>query len=405
VHYWGDESMKQILMAYAFISLIIIALLSVLSYGYGAGYVYLYWREWQIQTNIWVMFIILASLSLFIQLVWLLIKRYLTREQRKLETVFNFKNLHPYEQLAVVWLLEAAQDQHQFIQNVFSQSGLLKGIIGSRLYCMQQQYPQALTTLNQSNAMAFELAEIQRIEIYLSQNNGEQALTHLEFLNQHELSPWLNEVKSAYDLRLTSLWEKFAIQFPWMYLRSTKYGHLGSEKKREWLKQLLVNFDQANIESLQNLQQRYLDLQDQIYSRDYEIKVLWLKLLSRMPEMSQQHEALVLHLLDQQFNQDVFYLWFQQQLLKQNPDYLMVEQRIDYWENKYPSLPVFTFAKWHVYTATVRTVEADQLLELYPDNVMMNYLRIKATLKDQDDLIKQLNLIFENNSNFVEIKI
>ncbi len=397
--------MKQILLAYAFISLIIIAVLSLLSYGYGAGYVYLYWREWQIQTNIWMMFIILASLSLFIQLLWLLIKRYLTREQRKLETVFNFKNLHPYEQLAVVWLLEAAQDQHQFIQNVFSQSGLLKGIIGSRLYWMQQQYPQALAILNQSNAMAFELAEIQRIEIYLSQNDGEQALTHLEFLNQHELSPWLNDVKSAYDLRLTALWEKFAVQFPWMYLRSTKYGHLGSENKREWLKQLLMNFDQANIESLQNLQQRYLDLQDQIYSRDYEIKVLWLKLLSRMPEMSQQHEALVLHLLDEQFNQDVFYLWFQQQLLKQNPDYLMVEQRIDYWENKYPSLPVFTFAKWHVYSATARTAEADQLLELYPDNVMMNYLRIKSTLKGQDDLIKQLNLIFENNSNFVEIKI
>jgi hypothetical protein len=397
--------MKQILLAYAFISLIIIAGLSVLSYGYGAGYVYLYWREWQIQTNIWMIFIILASLSLFIQLLWLLIKRYLIREQRKLETVFNFKNLHPYEQLAVIWLLEAAQDQHQFIQNVFSQSGLLKGIIGSRLYWIQQQYPQALAILNQSNAMAFELAEIQRIEIYLSQNDAEQALTHLEFLNQHELSPWLNDVKSAYDLRLTSLWEKFAIQFPWMYLRSTKYGHLGTEKKQEWLQQLLLHFDQANVESLQNLQQRYLDLQDQIYSRDYETKVLWLKLLSRMPEMSQQHEALVLHLLDEQFNQDVFYLWFQQQLLKQNPDYLMVEQRIDYWENKYPSLPVFTFAKWHVYSATARTTEADQLLELYPDNVMMNYLRIKSTLKGQDDLIKQLNLIFENNANFVEIKI
>ena len=198
--------MKQILLAYAFISLLIIAGLSILSYGYGAGYVYLYWREWQIQTNIWIMFFILASLSLLIQLVWLLIKRYLTREQRKLETVFNFKNLHPYEQLAVIWLLEAAQDQHQFIQNVFSQSGLLKGIIGSRLYWMQQQYPQALAILNQSNAMAFELAEIQRIEIYLSQNDAEQALTHLEFLNQHELSPWLNDVKSAYELRLTSLW-------------------------------------------------------------------------------------------------------------------------------------------------------------------------------------------------------
>lgn len=29
--------------------------------------------------------------------------------------------------------------------------------------------------------MAFELAELQRIEIYLSQQQGEQALTHLEF--------------------------------------------------------------------------------------------------------------------------------------------------------------------------------------------------------------------------------
>ncbi|CAB1207913.1 heme biosynthesis protein HemY [Acinetobacter bouvetii] len=397
--------MKQILLAYVFISLIIIALLSVLSYGYGSGYVYLYWRDWQIQTNIWMLFIFLAGLSLFIQLIWLFIKRYLTREQRKLETVFNFKNLHPYEQLAVVWLLEAAQDQHDFIQDVFSQSGLLKSIIGSRLYWMQQQYPQALAILNQSNAMAFELAEIQRIEIYLAQNDAEQALTHLEFLNQHELSPWLKDVQSAYDLKLTGLWERFALQFPWMYLRSTKYGHLGTDKKQQWLQQLLLDFDQADLDSLQNLQQRYLDLEDQIYTRNYEIKSLWLKLLARMPEMSQQHEELAAHLLDEQFNQDVFYLWFQQQLLKQNPDYLAVEQRIDYWESKYPALPIFTFAKWHIYEATARVEEAEKLLELYPDNVMLNYLRIKSTLKGQDDLIKQLNLIFENNANFVEIKI
>lgn len=397
--------MKQILQAYVFIGLIIVALLSILSYGYGAGYIYIYWRELQIQTNIWVLFVILMSLALSMQLLWLSIKRYLSQQQRKIETVFNFKNLHPYEQLAVVWLLEAAEDQQEFIQTVFSQSGLLKGIIDSRLYWMQHQYPEALAILNQTNPMAFELAEIQRIEIFLAQNNGEQALTHLEFLNQHELSPWLNEVKSAYDLRLTSLWGKFAIQFPWMYLRSTKYGHLGEIKKQEWLQQLLLNFDQPDIESLQNLQQRYLDLGGQIYNRNYTIKMLWLKVLSRIPEMSEQHEALALHLLDQQFNQDVFYLWFQQQLLKQNPDYLNIEEHINYWENKYPALPIFSFAKWHVYTATRREKEANQLLELYPDNILMNYLRIKSTLNGQDDLIQQLNLIFENNSNFVEMKI
>ena len=35
----------------------------------------------------------------------------------------------------------------------------------------------------------------------------------------------------------------------------------------------------------------------------------------------------------------------------------------------------------------------------------MSYLRVKSNLKDQPELLKQLNLIFENNSNFVEIKI
>ena len=191
--------MKQILWAYLFIALLVSAAFSILSYGYGAGYVYIYWREWQVQTTLWIMLIVLIVVSLIMQLLWLLMKRSLDQKQRKLQTVFDFKNLHPYEQLAVIWLLDAAQDQRDFIQSIFSKSGLLKGIMKSRLEVMQQHYPQALQTLNQSHSMAFELAEIQRIEIYLAQNDAQQALTHLEFLNQHQLSPWLAEIESAYD--------------------------------------------------------------------------------------------------------------------------------------------------------------------------------------------------------------
>jgi hypothetical protein len=101
----------------------------------------------------------------------------------------------------------------------------------------------------------------------------------------------------------------------------------------------------------------------------------------------------------------VFYLWFQQQLLKQQPDYAKIEKQINLWEQKYPALPVFSFAKWHIFTATARYSEAEQLLDLYPEHVLMSYLRVKSNLKDQPELLKQLNLIFENNSNFVEIKI
>ena len=181
--------MKQILLAYLLVGLLGLAILSVLSYGYGAGYVYLYWRGLQIQTTFWFLVGLLIVISFLMHMLWYATKRYLSFKQRKHETVFSFARLHPYEQLAVVWLLNAAQDQRDFIQQSFNQSGLLKYIIDARLSWGQQQYSEALSSLNQSNPMAFELAELQRIEIYLSQQDGQQALTHLEFLNQHELSP------------------------------------------------------------------------------------------------------------------------------------------------------------------------------------------------------------------------
>lgn len=397
--------MKAILLAYAFIGLLLIALLSLLSYGYGPGYVYLLWRDWQIQSNLWVLFFTLALFSLLLQLCWLALKRYLTRKQRETESVLNFKNLHPYEQLAVIWLLDAGRDQQSFIEQVFAQSGLLKGVMVARLAVMQGQYEQALKSLEQTPAMAFELVEIQRIEIYLTQKNAEQALTHLEFLSQHALSPWLQEIQVAYQQRLTVLWGMFAIQHPWAYLRSTRYGHLEAETKQLWLQQLLQQFDQASIDDLHALQQRYLDLGEQIEQRSYATRMLWLKLLARMPEMAAAHEHLALQLLNEQFNQEVFYLWFQQQLLKQQPDYMRIEAYILQLQTRYPGVPVLTFAEWYIYDATGREEAADQLLDRYPDNVLMSYLRIKSVLKGRDDLIAQLNYIFEKDANFIEIKI
>ena len=305
----------------------------------------------------------------------------------------------------MIWLLDAGRDQQSFIEQVFLQSGLLKGVMAARLAVMQGQYEQALKSLEQTPAMAFELVEIQRIEIYLTQKNAEQALTHLEFLSQHTLSPWLQEIQVAYQQRLTVLWGMFAIQHPWAYLRSTRYGHLEAETKLLWLQQLLQQFDQASIDDLQALQQRYLDLEEQIEQRSYATRMLWLKLLARMPEMAVAHEHLALQLLNEQFNQEVFYLWFQQQLLKQQPDYGRIEAHIFQLQARYPGVPVLTFAEWYIYDATGQNEAADQLLDRYPDNVLMSYLRIKSVLKGRDDLIVQLNYIFEKDANFVEIKI
>lgn len=103
---------------------------------------------------------------------------------------------------------------------------------------------------------------------------------------------------------------------------------------------------------------------------------------------------MAIQLLNEKFDQDIFYLWFQQQLLRQNPDYEYLEQQILNLENKYLDIPVFSFAKWHIYSATQREYDAEQLLALYPNDVLMNYLRVKATLNGNDELIQQLRFYF-----------
>lgn len=81
---------------------------------------------------------------------WLLLKRYLNREKRKLEQVLSFEQLHPFEKLGVLWLLDGEDEQQQVIQQVFDQSGLLKQIIHAQLLYKQQNFSEALSILEHS---------------------------------------------------------------------------------------------------------------------------------------------------------------------------------------------------------------------------------------------------------------
>lgn len=397
--------MKHIFVVYGFFGLLLLAILSVLSYGAGTGYIYILWHGVQIQTNIWFVSFFLLFTGLIFQIIWRLIKHYLKREKRKIQQVDHFNTLHTYEQLGVLWILEGVAEKQDIIEPVFEPSGLLKNIIQARSMVKKLHFDEALDLLQQSPADAFELAEIQRIEIFLAQADAEQALNHLEFLHRHDLSPWLHNLSDIYQQRMNDLWGEFAVLFPWEYLRATQYGHLEAQTKQLWLSRLLSEFDNASIDQWQLLIERYYLQQEQIQTAPFEIKKLWLKLLSRMPEMAESHRILAIGLLEESFDQEVFYLWFQQQLLKQVPDYEYIEQQIKHLELKYPSLPVFSFTLWHIYMETGREAEAEALLPLYPDNILMNYLRIKSTLNGDSSLIQQLNTVFEKDANFIQVKI
>ncbi|NHB59167.1 heme biosynthesis protein HemY [Acinetobacter sp. 194] len=397
--------MKKILMAYGLLFLVIFAILSILSFGSGSGYVYVLWRGIQIQTNVWLVAFVIIFISFILQSSFVLIKRAINQNKRKQYELVSFNELHTYEQLGVAWLLEGEALKKDIIQPVFESSVLLKNIIQARILFKQEQFAEAMDELQKSPASVFELAEIQRVEIYLAQNDPHQALTHLEFLSGHILSPWLEPLRDLYDQRIEKLWGKLATQYPWLYLKATEYGHLNEKAKQKWLSQLLSQFDSATIEDIQLLSEKYLQQLEQMDHLEFETKLLWLKVLARMPEMAEQQGILSLNLLNERFDQDVFYLWFQQQLLKQLPDYYEVEKQINRLEEKYPSMPIFSFTKWHIYQATQREHEAAELLTLYPDHALMNYLRIKSTLMGDEERIQQLNTVFEKNMNFIPVKI
>ena len=397
--------MKQIIHLYLFIALILLALFSVLSYQTGGGYVYMLWHGVQIQTSVGFLIAISVLLSFLTHLAWHGFKSYLNSEKRKLKYIHEFSELHPYEQLGVIWILQGNDVEQDFVQKIFQHSGLLQQIFQSRYYFLKQDYDAALAALEGCPAATFELSKIQRIEIYLAQHNATLALTHLEFLNSQLLSPWLVSIEDCFKKRIATLWASFAVNHPWLYLHSTADIVLNNDAMEKWLIQLLEKYEQASTEDIQKLQLNYIENNELIKKLPYTLQVLWLKLLLRITNMDQQLEILAVHLLEMKFDQEVFYIWFQQQLLQKQPRYEEIELYIQQLDQKYPSLPILSFAQWYIYTETQRFNEADALLTHFPNNIFMSYLRIKSSLKDQPDLLEELKLVFENNTKFMQFKI
>ena len=111
--------MKHIFQIYALLSLLIIAAMSVLSYGAGAGYVYVLWHDIQVQTNLWVVVFFALFVSFLLQILWLWLKRLMVKVKRQQDNMLSFNQLHPYEQLGVIWILQAAEGQQRFIKQTF----------------------------------------------------------------------------------------------------------------------------------------------------------------------------------------------------------------------------------------------------------------------------------------------
>ena len=207
------------------------------------------------------------------------------------ETVLHFKNLHPMNNSGIVWLLDAAKDQQVFIERVFTQSGLLNNIVDAQFDYRNGDYETALRHLEKSAPMAFELAELLRIDIFLEQQETEKGVDPFGVSGPASAFSWLSEIETAYQQRITILWGKLALQNRGCFTHHAAGVYLTLNIVIYGLQQLLIQFDQASVDDLIACSNVIWHCKE-IQARPYSSKVLWLKLMARLPEMSLQHEDL-----------------------------------------------------------------------------------------------------------------
>ena len=387
--------MRYILLSYLSFCLFILSIFVLLSYGHGFGYVFMQWHNWQLQTNVFVFIVLLFITVTSGYLTWNLLKKIFRRYLQKYQSAKSFNKLHPYEQLGVLWLLHAEKNEQQHIHQTYKKSYALYPLIRTRLALAQQDPEDAKKWLKQEHNPLFEVAELLKIDVALLEKNPDIALNRLEFLSVQPLSSWLIPIQQTYKIELNSKWFEFAKAYPWYIFKSEYHPVFAYDQQQAWLEALIQHSQLANEDDWLLFKNWYLKNKNLIELYNIESKINILKLMSHDVSFDQDIIMLSEKLLREKFVPDLLYIWLGKQLKQHKPDFNIMLHAVEYWENQYTAQPSLSFAKWHIYQGLARGEEAQALLNLYPQDPYMAYLRLQNQVKVSEHLLNDLKLMME----------
>lgn len=405
--------MRDRILSYLCLCLVLIVAFVVASFDRGFGYVYIQWLGWQFQSNLFAILLTLFVMMGLLSLVWLAIRRLFRRNLQKHIVPNSFQDLHPYERLGVVWLLNAERSEQTRILSVYDQSELLKALIQAKLMLNQGQLDEAKHCLETTKTPLFELVKLLKIDAALIEKDQAFALEQLEFLTVQPLSAWLHPVEPAYRAELQQKWLQLSQTCPWWLFKASHQPVFDDEQQLLWLQALLDQRDVADIED----QQAFFKWFEQIKATDtlktlpLANKITILKLLNEYEvwirqypqdshhQIPNDHQIQVIdfaqQILQERFVPEVLYIWLNQTLKQHDVNLNDLEQRIDAWEQLYPAQPSLTFAKWHLYRHQGRFEYADALLTQFPDDPYMAYLRLQQAFASSNSLQNDLKRLLQ----------
>ena len=386
--------MRNVILAYLILFLLLLGVFIVLSFNAGFGYVFLQWHGWQLQTNLLLVLILFFIFLIVLYACWYGLKQIFRRNIQNHLQPKSFQKLHPYERLGILWLLKAEASEQQQIISTYQASALLHPLIRAQMSLNQMDTSSAKEWLKHSKNPLFELAELLKIDIALVEGNHAEAFERIEFLSVQPLSTWLQPVATAYHAQLQKKWLQLSLQYPWKMFDATFQPQFDQAQNVLWLQALFQFKDRADERAVDQLEAWIHQQQSVIANYPVEHKIILLKLMVQFERFDLQSFIFAEQILAERFVPEVLYIWLDQVFEHAHLDIDVIASKIEAWSAQYPAQPSIAFAKWHIAQAVGNIDEANALLAQYPEDAYMAYLRVKSALPS-DDLQQDLKRLLQ----------
>ncbi|MFB2538439.1 MULTISPECIES: hypothetical protein [unclassified Acinetobacter] len=392
--------MKLSLLNFIVLALVIISVFLLFSFGYGFGYVYAQWHGWQLQSNILVILILYFILALLLLGFSYAIAQYLRPKLSKYRVAKSFAQLHPYERIGIVWLLQGEKPLPDAVLHNYQASVLLYPLVQSKLLLKQGQFESAQQLLQQYTYNLFEISKILKIEIAKSQQDYTAMRTQLEFLSVQPLSPWLQPMADTYQQQLANLWRDYAVMRPWQIFDVSCDVHFNDVQRQAWLDALWQQFHHASEEEKAQfstwLNQQLADKTLENWSVANLVGLL--KVSNEFNEFDDFSLYTSQQILSKSFIPNNIYIWLAQsfKLLAQQNDeqqqhtLIAMQQQLEIWQNLAITQPSYAFAEWYIQAKLGNVQDTQILLQRFPQHQHIIYLHLQQSLQDRSELLPYL---------------
>lgn len=359
-----------------------------------AGYVWLVWQGWQVQTSVGLLLLAMLIFAIVIVLLLLLFGSLIVwpeRRRQRVQAQDQAYHLAQLEQSSLYSVLAAPVQALECLQQPRQHAMPMVWPLLQAHQALAAGLPQvADQALQQVVSQADELAMLLQIEIALAERQLDVAVPLLLFLRQTPADSYRQRVEPAFTAKLDQLWLRWAEQHAWSALQSGIPTGLNREQWQALLTALLAQITQIT----HSHELAVLHAYDGLTPEQHQHNALpWIQLLIRLPEGQGRAWLLVLEVLHQRFDPALLPLLLRLARTFALPlgHHQQVTQVLQQLQERYPGQPSIRLAQACWFDIQDQPDQADRWAQDWPTTELFLRLNVLRQLASDDRLLVHLS--------------